>query len=324
MAYPLLFQWLLSFGILFSLQSTNAPVKLTDASLLSLRVSEKARSVSLSQRVWNSDKTWCYYEIKEEMGERTDKENGVTYRTLCCMKKDGKRGYRIFKGKEGEYAACNAFWSPDGHYLFFWIEKAGSSSVNKDGIPLYIVSLKTGKAVKLTERILVSKRFLAFSRDNRFLAMTVGSGRFWQHEKRIAIWDIIKRQRRWLTPASMAAVHPTWSPDGKTIAYAALPSMDLEHSLKRHGSFFPIEADHYRHLYIIDKDGKHQQKITHDRRYREYAPRWLKDGRTIEFIRVHNQSDKGSVWQIDLKTQKLRRIHKTEDTPYGVGNEDWD
>lgn len=73
------------------------------------------------------------------------------------------------------------------------------------------------------------------------------------------------RHRQRITPTTILAYHPTWSPDGQRIVFASaeLGTGDL---------------------FRIDVDGSHLQRLTHSRENVTF-PAWSPDGQSIAFVR---------------------------------------
>jgi Tol biopolymer transport system component len=122
-----------------------------------------------------------------------------------------------------------------------------------------------------------------------------------------------------ITPNTIRADHPSWSPDGETIAYVdweAGPRRDDEPILKtdiyvmnsdgtdrrrlttttaeewdpewsRDGQqiIFTSERHGNHELYVMNADGTSQQRVTRTRRSAEYTASWSPDGRQIVFWR---------------------------------------
>src|SRR5262249_11751325 len=76
-------------------------------------------------------------------------------------------------------------------------------------------------------------------------------------------------------------IQPTWSPDGKKIAFARLVGGHLQ-------------------LYVMNADGRGQAARTH-RGPRHLDPAWSPDGKTIAFsrlVRAHGQTLAGQVYSV--------------------------
>ena len=80
------------------------------------------------------------------------------------------------------------------------------------------------------------------------------------------------RNRRQLTnkPFEYAA-HPSWSPDGKHVAFTGYRTGDTDD-----------------HVFVMDADGTHVRQLTSRLGY-ELEPAWSPDGRHIAFVRVPYQ-----------------------------------
>ena len=89
--------------------------------------------------------------------------------------------------------------------------------------------------------------------------------------------------------------HPSWSPDGKRIAFTNFT--------KWH--FLPVDAD----IYTVDTDGKNQQRLTNDP-FSEWDPSWAPDGKiAFTYSNEQNQAfDPGRIYVIDADGGDQRRL----------------
>ena len=106
-----------------------------------------------------------------------------------------------------------------------------------------------------------------------------------------------KNQRR-LTNNRNQDRHPAWSPDGKRIVFT---------TYRGEQDFVPATAN--ADIYVIDADGKNQQRLTNDP-HSEWDPSWSPDGK-IAFTYSNEQNwafDPGRIYVIDADGGDQQRL----------------
>jgi dipeptidyl aminopeptidase/acylaminoacyl peptidase len=116
-----------------------------------------------------------------------------------------------------------------------------------------------------------------------------------------------------------------WAPDGRRIAYAMVQNdagpapkpivIDAFH--------FKQDADGYlgaggeRHLYLLDVESKASRKLTGDPKYNEDLPVWSPDGRSIAFVRTHEQgTDQDGREDVDVIEAQPDAVVRTVVRPF--------
>ena len=84
---------------------------------------------------------------------------------------------------------------------------------------------------------------------------------------------------RRLTNNPLDEWYPSWSPDGKRIAFTTSGAMDIR-----------VEN---RQIYVMDNDGGNPRRLTNNRR-NDWNPSWSPDGKRIAFVSDRDGHD----WQI--------------------------
>jgi hypothetical protein len=113
-----------------------------------------------------------------------------------------------------------AGWWPDGSGLLYWFDPQGSGSIAADGLPLDNVSLATGRSRQLVRSMLVHGSWLAFSPGGHIAAVVAGGDRvIWGGHKHIVLCRSSGRCTPVTGPGGVVALQPSWSPDGRTVAF---------------------------------------------------------------------------------------------------------
>ncbi len=174
--------------------------------------------------------------------------------------------------KEGSDLTVSPIVSPDGKLMVYF------SSRELFSIDLYLADASSARIIdKITDTAtdphFDSLQFVnsegAWSRDStQFAFPAVGKGR-----AELDIYDVKSRKitRKIQFPELAEVMAPTWSPDGKSIAFAAM-------------------RDGVTDLYIADLASGQPRRLTNDM-YTELQPAWSPDGRTIAFVTDRFTSD---------------------------------
>ncbi|MGN6592631.1 MAG: hypothetical protein ACTHJX_07025, partial [Terriglobales bacterium] len=155
--------------------------------------------------------------------------------------------------------------SPDGNWVIFYSERGLFS------IELYLANAHTGKVVRRLTSTAISAHFNNLEFINSAGAWAAGSRRFaYGHVEsavgKIAVYDLQQQKvvRDYPIPGVGEVFNPTWSPDGRQIAFSAI-------------------AGGFTNLYLLNLDNGAVRKLTDDR-YAELQPAWSPDGRTLAFV----------------------------------------
>src|SRR6201981_3994064 len=106
-------------------------------------------------------------------------------------------------------------WSPDGKWIAYQSDYDGDEQWD-----IFLVSLKTGKVVNLTQTREIAELNPTWSPDGRYLAYEVKPKTSAAYE--IDIYDMVMREVKHLTtntPQDKRKVNPIWSRDGKYVVY---------------------------------------------------------------------------------------------------------
>lgn len=188
-------------------------------------------------------------------------------------------------------------WSPDSSKIIIWM-MSQSASLSADGVGAAVYNVADGKLKDLNTCALAYDENVSFANSTSF-ALITGGGREMFTGKSLSIFDLSKS----LSPKTIRVpdkvpTTPYYSPDGKTLVFAASPSVksDDSYSMK-------MAAVSKRQIYLY-KDGK-LTTLTKDNSYRSEAPVFLRNGSQIVFARISINGEI-SVWTMesDGKNQK--------------------
>src|SRR5258708_3632241 len=153
--------------------------------------------------------------------------------------------------------------SPDGRRIAFFGERSGFF------VDLWLADAESGRVLRRLVRSTLSSnyetlRFInsvgAFSPDGRFFAIAAKNG----PRDDLVILDIEKdREVRRIKVALNGILTPTWSPDGKQIAFTGFDGGLSD-------------------LFVVNADGSALRRLTNDKDA-DLEPAWSPDGKTIAF-----------------------------------------
>jgi Tol biopolymer transport system component len=166
--------------------------------------------------------------------------------------------------------------APDGKRVFFGAGQERRELMRYDPVRGQFLPFLPG----------VSGRFVAFSKDGRWIAYTTfREGALWRSRT-----DGSERLR--LTPEGLAVSRPQWSPDGSWIAVAAGPTA---------------------RILMIPAAGGAAQNIT-TAAFQETSPAWSADGGSLLFLRFASAGADGrkGLYVMDWKTRHTRFLPGSE------------
>ena len=94
---------------------------------------------------------------------------------------------------------------------------------------------------------------------------------------------------------------PSWSPDGKQIAFTSSEDRDSHEDV----------AGQRPHIYVMDADGKNRRKLTKNP-FAEWHPSWSPDGKHLAFTGMANTGAGTYVYAVDAEGKNLRRLTPLE------------
>ena len=263
----------------------------------------------ITEFVWSPDGNWIVYSLREWPDENSNQNPPhESFRKVSSKGGMASEVYAISFKKEDGWEPGEiilAGWVDD--QILFWQTEIMSASLLSDGASLYSLPVNREKqqAHNLDICTLVWHGIIANSSDKKLFAIAEGCGRESYTGKNIAVVNPSAGKSSSVTDDSVAAIWPSWSPDGRQIAYTACPDNGTTHVDE------PITSrTSQRRIWVMDSNGSNKRKLTDDENYRDERPIWLANGRRLLFVRI-DQDDKPSLWLINVGGGKLESIIET-------------
>ncbi|HEX7021190.1 MAG TPA: LpqB family beta-propeller domain-containing protein, partial [Gemmatimonadaceae bacterium] len=190
----------------------------------------------------------------------------------------------------GERSETSPRWSPDGKFISFVSARSGGSEGSEDGpkAQIWIMPTDGGEPWQLT----AAKDGVSayeWSPDSKAIAFTArealskeddakrkrrDDARVFEGDFRMThLWtiDVVSKKDKPITGGSSFTVggSPTWSPDGKQLAFMGAPT--------------PMVRDDRRDIYVVSAEGGEVEKIA-GTPASETSPAWSPDGKTIAYV----------------------------------------
>ncbi len=239
----------------------------------------------------------------------------------------------------GPGSATHPAVSPDGVRLAFLSNAPGVSHDRAINFEIFVSSISGGAPARLTENDAFDAD-IAWSPDGRRIAFK--SSRDGNDEIYLMADDGSGQENLTRTPSAEWA--PDWSPDGSLIAFssdrngspdlfvmaadgsgvrsvAPTSSSDSSPRWSPDGRRIAFVSDRAGNddIWVMDRDGSHARRLT-SRADADWYPRWSPDGTTLSFISGDFESDRWSLFAIEVEGQaEPRRLLDDVDS----GNASW-
>ena len=198
------------------------------------------------------------------------KRDGRLNPEIYAMDADGKNQQRLTNNPHDDW---DPSWSPDGKRIVFFSNRDGHVMGGIPTFEIYVMDADGKNQQRLTNHP-NDDRSPSWSPDGKQIAFV--SNRDGHVIGGIPTFEIYvmaadgKNQQR-LTENRHGDWNPSWSPDGKRIVFSS----------RRDGHFigdFGITEE----IYVMDADGKNQQRLTENRQ-NDLLPSWSPNGERIAF-----------------------------------------
>ena len=194
-------------------------------------------------------------------------------REIYVMDDDGNNQQNLTNNRHYDW---HPSWSPDGKRIAFESDKDKKVKDFRPTYEIYVMDDDGENQINLTND-LNDDRHPSWSPDGkRIVFSSYRDGHFKGEDgitSEIYVMDNDGGNQQKLTNNRKNDWHPSWSPDGERMAFAADRKGDLENF----------------EIYVMDNDGGNQQKLTNNRDY-DWDPSWSPDSRRIAFMSDRNRN----------------------------------